>query len=516
MRSRALPTLLIVLSLTGCPGGGGSIGDPCGDHGDCDSLLQCVGSLCVPRCQRAPECGDGYSCDNEGLCHGANGQSGDKCTSEVDCAAGLSCQIDGSTVDGDGRLLASCTDQNEGRPAGSECGGDLECRNGTCALGHCVDLCTDTRDCGGGNNCMRIPRVEANGAMFEGCLPARGSVKWSIPIPGPSAEILFPVPDAARSATLVFRVDDPAQKVGALTIFAPDDLQLYDKPCVPSQTPPFCSEQSAIDQYYKWPIRHLPEAGQSALVIPSNPDSPLQPGAYKMRVSSFRPNGSAGSAIPHMTAVLKMDPAVILDLHFYFLDLDDHPCAAAFGGTKLDAATGKTATYFQADFLGQLRTIFAGGGLALGTTTYDDVAHHGDLDGLSVTDAGALLSLGAYDGGVNVFFVRTLSPVGLQAFSPNPGPAGLAGTRQSGVVIGVDTLCYRSWNQLARLTAHEIARYMGLFHNVELEAADHPTWRDPIEDSDDSPGNLLFFSELGGFELSAGQRAILSKSAVLR
>ena len=178
-----------------------------------------------------------------------------------------------------------------------------------------------------------------------------------------------------------------------------------------------------------------------------------------------------------MTAVVKMDAAVFLDLHFHFLDLDDHPCAQAFGGARLDAAAAPTAAFFQNDFLGELRTVFAGGGLALGTSTFDDVENHPDLDGLDVEHAGSLLALGSYDSGINVFFVRTLSPVGLQAFGPNPGPAGIAGTTQSGIIIGIDTLCYRSWTQLARLTAHEIARYMGLYHNVELEVGQHPSWR---------------------------------------
>ena len=83
-------------------------------------------------------------------------------------------------------------------------------------------------------------------------------------------------------------------------------------------------------------------------------------------------------------------------------------------------------------------------------------------------------------------------------------------------VIGVDTLCYRSWKQLARLTAHEVARYLGLYHNVELEAGDHAEWRDKIVDTDDSSSNLMFFSELGGTQLTAGQREILTRSAVLR
>ncbi len=84
-------------------------------------------------------------------------------------------------------------------------------------------------------------------------------------------------------------------------------------------------------------------------------------------------------------------------------------------------------------------------------------------------------------------------------------------------MIGVDTLCYRSWQQLARLTAHELGRYMGLYHNVEhTTSSTNIPWRDHIDDSDDSPTNLMFYSELGGTDLSPGQREILTRSGVLR
>ncbi len=517
MWSRALLVSLSSLALAGCPGGNGEIGDPCDGHGGCASELQCLQSVCVPRCQRAPECGDGYACSADGTCRLADGQAGDACTSEVECAPGLACQID-PNVDDVGRLNASCTAQNEGRPAGAACRLDAECRNGTCALGRCVDLCAQTRDCGAGTACMAIPRVEANGAPFEGCLPSRGTIVWDIPVQAPSEDIVVPVPDAARSATVVFRVDDIAQKVGAERVRAPSDTPespSYVKPCEPSLDAG-CTERIAMDQYFAQRLRHLPAAGQSVLQVPSSSATPLEAGAYRLRVSSYRPNGSQGSAIPHVTAVAKMDGAVILDLHFYFLDLDEHPCRASFGDMRLDASRARDAAFFQEDFVGALRTIFAGGGIELGSTSYQDVLDKPDLDGLAIEDAGALLALGTHDVGINVFFVRTLSPVGLQAFGPNPGPAGLGGTQQSGIVIGIDTLCYRSWTQLARLTAHELARYMGLYHNVELEVAQHPTWRDAIDDTDDARTNLMFFSELGGTELSAGQREILTKSAVLR
>lgn len=519
--------LLFTIALAGCPGGDGELGDPCTNNGSCGNSLQCVSSVCVPLCQRAPECGDGYACTSDGLCIQATGENGDACHSEVDCAPGLSCQINnGTSVDENKRLLASCTAQNPGLPANAGCEVDADCRNGTCALGRCVDLCNETRDCGLGTTCMTTPRVAApsNGQLFDACLPRAGNVVWSLPTSGPESDVLLPIPTGARSATVVFRVDDNAQQVGARTIWAPSDEfdnPSYQKPCVPQgASDPTCNSTLALEALYSNPIRHQPEPGQSVLQLPSSSSAQLEPGAYRIRASSFRANGLVGSAIPRVTAIVKMDTAVNLDLHFHFLDLADHPCADAFGGVKLDAARAKDAPFFQTTFVGELRTIFAGAGIALGERTYEDLTDHPDLDALSIADAPALFTLGTNAQGIDIYFVRSLSPVGLQAYGPNPGPAGLAGSRQSGIAISVDTLCYRSWSQLARLTAHEVARYMGLFHNVELEVDEHPNWRDGITDTDAEPGrettNLMFFSEFGGTEVTAGQRDILTKSAVLR
>jgi hypothetical protein len=499
MRRRSLSVLLVLAAAAGCPGGGGGIGDPCGDHGDCASSLQCVANACAPRCQRAPECGDGYACNAAGYCVEATGQPGDACTSEVDCAAGLACELEVDHLDDNGHPLASCVAENSGRPAAAECSKDGECRNGTCALGHCVDLCRETRDCGAGTGCSLIPRIEApaNGAMFAGCLQSHGSLRWSIPIHGPSQDVLLPIPDTARSVVVTFEVQDPNQKVGAVRVVSPAP-----------------TSQLVVDtfgDYYASPVRHRLELSQSVLAMPSSPSAPLVPGAYTMTVASQRLDLGPGSSTPSATAVVKLDSSVLLDLHFYFLDFDEHPCASAFGGA-IDAQIAQSAAFFQNDFLGQLRTVFAHGGVALGTLTYEDLRDHPDLDGLEVANAGALLALGTHPVGVNVFFVRTLSPVGLQAFGPNPGPAGLAGTRQSGIVVGLDTLCFRSWSQVARLTAHELARYMGLYDNIEVD----DTHLDPIDDSDTSASNLMFYSELGGGDLSLGQRDILSRSAVLR
>jgi hypothetical protein len=509
MRHRTV--FLLVILVAGCPGGDAGIGETCARHGDCDGTLQCTGSVCVPRCERGPDCGDGYSCDGDGLCQLATGQPGDGCTSEIDCAPGLSCQIDGQALDNTGHLLASCTAQNAARPPGATCALDTDCRNGTCALGQCVDLCSETRDCATGRSCMVIPRVEASGSPFHGCLPAQGNIVWSIPNSTPLATFLLPVPSGAHSASVVFSVDDLAQRVGAQSVYSPSGVPLY-VPCSVTQD----QDCDPVSDFFKHTLRHQPLFGQSVIALPSTPSVPLETGAYRVHMSSYRPNGTTGSAIPRVTAVVRIDSAVLLDLHFNFLNLEDHMCESTFGNAQLNAGVAQVETFFQNDFLGELQTIFARGGIALGAITYRDMLDHPDLDGLDITDAGSLLELGDSPTGINVFFVRTLSPVGLLAIGPNPGPAGLANTRQSGIIISLDTLCYRSWSQLARITAHELARYMGLHHNVELGATTDQDWRDKIDDTDDSENNLMFFSEFGGVDITPGQRDILTRSGVLR
>lgn len=505
---------VLALALSGCPGGNGAVGDACTSHSECQSTLQCFANTCMPRCERAPDCGDGHRCDDSGLCVPATGQPGDTCTSEVDCAAGLACQLEGAAVTDDGYLLATCNAELVGSPAGAPCASDSDCRNGTCDFGHCVDLCERDRDCGAGSVCTVIPRSASQGIPYRGCLQARGSIRWSLPIHSANEEVALPFPSSARSVSVLFSIDDPNQWVGATEIVAPDGRKIQDLSLDDYDSP----------AYYANPfVRHRPLLGQSVLAMPISPepDAQLQTGLYTMRVQSLRLSGQPGcthppcleqgNATPTIDAVIKVDDAAILDLHFYFLNLDEHPCGDRFGG-RLDATTARGASFFE-QYLTEIKNIL---GTAvyfdLGNVTYDDVRDHPGLDGLDVENAPSLLALGGYSTGVNIFFVRTLSPIGLQAVGPNPGPAGLARTRSSGIVIGVDTLCYRSWTALARLTAREIARYMGLYDNVGIDTA-HV---DPIPDSDTSSANLMFYSELGGTYLSEGQKQILRRSAVLR
>ncbi len=123
-------------------------------------------------------------------------------------------QIAGSDVGSDGQLLASCELDNAGVdvvPDGAACGSDGDCRDGTCALGHCTDLCSAVRDCGVLETCAQIPRVEANGAMFGGCLPSTGTIQFTIPVSSPEQTVALPISSTARSVSMVMAIDNPNQ-----------------------------------------------------------------------------------------------------------------------------------------------------------------------------------------------------------------------------------------------------------------------------------------------------------------
>jgi hypothetical protein len=507
--SCAMISATVVLALSACPGADGGVGAHCDRVADCDDSLQCVDHTCVPLCLRAPDCGDGYLCDENGYCIAGTGQSGDPCSSEVECEAGLACELDREDGDGDGFLGAQCSPDNEGGAPGAPCDVDDDCRNSTCALGRCVDVCSTDRgdrDCPLDHTCTTIPWVQdvAPHPAFYGCLPSSGTISWSLAIDSPAASVPLPVPGNARSIVVVMKVDDAIQDVGATRLTQPDGTVVYDLPYTAGALDPA--------KYFANVVRHAPDRGQSVLMVPSSPTWSLELGAYELAVSSLRLGGVVGSAIPRVTAIAKLGISEVLDLHFYFLDLEDHPCQAAIGPTKLDASSAPTLDAFQSDFLNEgLRDYLD---VAPGVTTYDDVSDHADLDGLDASQLSSLLAETTRPGGVNVFFTRTLSPVGLQSMiggAPNPGDPQV-GSPIGGIAIGIDTLCYRSWSDLARITAHAIGRQMGLYRNVEPGNG----FTDPIVDSDTTANNLMHFSEFGGTTLSPGQHDILERSAVLK
>ena len=73
------------------------------------------------------------------------------------------------------------------------------------------------------------------------------------------------------------------------------------------------------------------------------------------------------------------------------------------------------------------------------------------------------------------------------------------------LAIAADTLCYRSWTQLARQTAHGIARHMGLFRNREPDdVATH------VDDRPDDDLSLSAEIGLGQARLEQGGEGVLT------
>lgn len=482
---------ILALGLSGC-GQGASVGEPCNDSAMCESHLQCLAGVCTPRCRAHADCGDGYLCE-AGECSQVVSDIGDPCQRELDCGPGQTCSLDTMDLDDDGMLAATCQGDQIGAPTGATCVTEGDCRNGTCSLGRCTEVCAADGDCPAGLACVLMPRLLGNDApMFSGCLQRRGTLELDIPVGQPYQEIRIPVPGNARSFAMVSRIPDPAQLVGAAKVREPDGRIIYETP-------------HDLGQFYANLLRYAPAAEISTLLVPNTPAIQIQPGAYTVEVGSFTKAGANGSAVPEVKVVYKLDDAVGLSLNFYFLDLQDHPCPAASG---LDAATAEESSLFQNVYLRSgIEEILGAAGINLEQVTYMDVPDKQQFDGLDAAALPRLLRTSSTASGINIFFVRSIHPAGIQALvGGSPGSPITAGTATSGIAVSADTLCYREWGDLARLTAHEIGRYMGLFRNREPDGAP-----DPIQDSDETAANLMFFSEFGGTTLSPGQRSVLRR-----
>ena len=421
---------------------------------------------------------------------------GDPCSREIDCGPAQSCRLDTVDSNGDGHLDGTCQIDQSGAATGGDCVSDGDCRTGICALDRCVELCKSPGDCPTGTTCVNIPRLPATGKppLFTGCLQASGTLRLDFPVSSPHALLRVPVPANALSFALVAQIDNDAQLVGASRVTSPSGMVLY--------ATPFSKEE-----YYANPLRHQPEPEISTLVVPNTPAIGIETGAYDIEVGSFFEAGGQGTAIPSISVFYKLSPATTLDLHLHFLDLSDHPCPGVAGLTAT-SAPGSTDVR---SYLDQLQSILEAADVKLGNVTYAD-EQRPDLDGLRAQDLSRLLKLSSDPTGIHIFFTRSISPVGVQSLAGgNPGPPAMPGTRASGIAVSMDTLCYRSWTDLARITAHELARYMGLFRNREPDG-----FLDPIPDSDDSSTNLMFYSELGGTQLSPGQASVLQLYPGLR
>jgi hypothetical protein len=490
---------LLAAASAGCNGGRGA-GAACDAHSQCADAYQCLEDICVPRCDSNSECGDGYQCSSKGICELVISAIGDPCASEWECGLGQGCVLDALLQDSGQVLAATCQLQGTGGNVGALCEVDEDCHNSLCTLGHCSQVCAVNEDCPLGNRCALIPRFTlAEPALFYGCLQSTGVLEHRIPMTEPVETLPVFVPSDTHSLAIVSSVDDDLHLVGATRVVDPNGKLLFNGDSSP--------EQLVANR-----IRYIRQKRISTMLIPNsdNPEVKLQTGIYQVRMEAALPPFGEGNAIPEVSVFYKMDTGRVLDLHFYFLDLSDHPCNDEFGVDTLNASSAALSTGFQNEYLAELQDIFAEANINTGTIRYSDI-DRADLDGIVDNDLADLLPLATNDTGLAIFFVRSLSPDGVQALIGGvPGPPQ-PGTSASGVAISADTLCYRDWTKLARVTAHSMASQMGLWNNRDPEGIP-----DPISDTDGDTDNLMFFGEFGGTTLSAGQKDVLGRFPGLR
>lgn len=491
----------VALAAMAC--GGGGAGAPCTNHSDCDSAYQCLASVCSPRCETNGECGDGYQCDGQGLCTLVISNVGDSCESEWDCALGQSCVLEAGDPDGDEKLESNCQLEGEGGNVGSECTKDDDCRNRLCSLGHCSQLCVGDEDCPDGNRCESIPRVvQDDDAFFSGCLQNTSVLSTKIPMDGPVERLKIPVPSSAQSFAVVAEVGDDSHLVGTTRVVSPSGQLLF-------------RESDSFAEFLSNPIRYARSNRVSTLMFPSDGIREIEAGIYEIDVEASLPPFGPGTAVPDVTVHYKLSQSRILDLTFYFVNLEDHPCQASMGMAKLDAASAASSDVFQEEYLEEIHRIFSESDARIQfpeAAVYKDIKR-ADLDGITSEERlRELFELATNEQGLAIFFVRSLPTDGVQTLGTTiPGPPRTPGGSSSGIAVSIDTLCYRSWETLARVTAHTMAGQMGLWNNRDPEGI-----ADPIADSDSSTNNLMYFGEFGGTELSDGQSRVLSLYPGLR
>lgn len=337
-----------------------------------------------------------------------------------------------------------------------------------------------------------------DGAIYGGCLQNFGVLKHTISTSGPTETLMIPVPASARSFAMVSTADDDIHTIGAIRVNAPSGALLHDG-------------ISTAEERENDAIRYFRNRRVSTLMVPNRDTLALETGYYRVEVKASLGQVEVGTITPEVTVFYKLDDSRKLDLHFYFLDLEDHPCREKIGRKTLSATEAPRSPEFQNEFLDSIETILGGGDINIGQISYTDI-QRADLDGVVEGDLSNLFRLSENESGIAVFFVRSLSPDGVQTqVGGIPGPPRMPGTSKSGIAVSVDTLCYRSWPDLAKVTSHTIAGQMGLWNNRDPQGT-----KDPISDSDLSSDNLMFFGEFGGVELSDGQKHVLGLYPGLR
>jgi hypothetical protein len=278
----------------------------------------------------------------------------------------------------------------------------------------------------------------------------------------------------------------------------------------------------------------------AVVMLPIGASSALSPAGYTLALDAARPGDL------RLTTLASPGGGQRLDLNAFYVGVRDLSPEGDRGPPLLaDALAIVDEIFAQADiFIGDLRQIAVPGELPARGTAFEprgdeaqgfSVLH--DRFGVYVELPGLFeLSAGAGNAAINLFFVQEIAPLRTGG-EPEaqaggiPGPLGMHGTGASGIAISTDMMAGDA-EMLGRTLAHEIAHYLGLFHTSELDGSvsepldDTPECRlDRDQDGDGlsvadcaehGADNLMFWAKTTGTQLSAQQREVLRRAAILQ
>ncbi len=432
---------------------------------------------------------------------------------------------------------------------GEACTGPQDCQGGTCIAesegwpgGYCTSInCNNRNDCAspggednrcyqnpqGPNICVRICQDTSECRQDYVCQPVGGGVGFCVPDPSTPVEIDFstyPIPvtcgpttnPAQQRHTVNFSVD-PSSTSYMITTLARDGRQI-------------ASERTDAPvgsiNYFQGNNSYQNTTAQLFGFVSPIP-TPAQPEFASQFESGMHTHTlySESQDVCHYF-LEESTPGTTIDLNIYLVGVP--------GITSANAATDPNLQQTLTSF----STIYGAANISLGTVRYFDITG-ADLQSYRVVrsedDIAELVALSGVPGNtvddalsLNVFFVQAIALGGgtIGISQGLPGPAGIHGSRASGVVFTSEFLGVTfndgsgpvNGNDYTGIVlAHEIGHYIGLFHTTEQGGrgqdplTDTPVCRrNQFPSSCPDLGNLMFpFADITHTGLTADQSFVI-------
>ena len=287
-------------------------------------------------------------------------------------------------------------------------------------------------------------------------------------------EFEFTVRDDA-TAVVVYCGNYGDQLLGALsTLTDPGGATFFDHWNAPSGTP----------------FRGTTHDDMVPFMIPNSPDADLSGGTWGASV--WVESGFSNLNCKMVSRVGSIGSEVVLDV--VFVGVDDYGLSQATAGSDTNwqaveaevvrqlQTAGLTASFQYSDFGGSVDTYRAIDGYG----EFNDLLRTGNGDGLQVVTLFIVESIALEQG------TTTLGKSG----GP-PGAATIAGTSKSGVVaVGADVGTDPTLT--AKIIAHELGHYLGLWHTTERDGSSHDPLSDTPQCTDDGGDGVMNSSDCGG------------------